>query len=616
MALAHWPGMTWPGLLWYRLLFGLAGRLRHPRAAVHLRESRRALRLHYHALGGDPGCDVAAGAGVRGTLMGDAAYGGQDLLAWLDHDRMHLPARINRFPDRALNRELYFWLAAWFALDRAPRIDPDGALNDGSDGKPDDEPSAGPEDRAPRDGRSHEEALSAGLRHLFRGLATSARVLERFPALSSRYERLCAAELAQRQDALPALGDHATQPAHRLEAAIRYALGAAKPPDDAWLVAVIDGARHGTCPAPPPRWRRLPVPFLPVFLWGASRPEGAGLRLRWLRRRARRRARGTRRSLARPRFEPDRRTDSTPGPRLGATFQEERLYPEWDHERRLYRPDWCRVTEPVADAVESTALDAEVFVLARRVRHQFEILREVRSWTRGLESGEDPDLEAFVDAFADRRGRGVSNPRLYRRRESRRRDLAVAVLLDASRSTAAWVGEHRAIEVARQSMVVLAEALTAAGDEFALYGFASDSRLRVRCHRLKGFDERYDDDARRRLAALGPRDYTRMGAAIRHVGARLRECVRTRKLMLVLTDGRPHDPTDGYEGRHALEDTRRALRELRVHGVHCFGLTIDRHGRAWLPFLFGPGHYAVFSRPEALPAVLPRLYARITESGG
>ena len=86
-------------------------------------------------------------------------------------------------------------------------------------------------------------------------------------------------------------------------------------------------------------------------------------------------------------------------------------------------------------------------------------------------------------------------------------------------------------------------------------------------------------------------------------------------MMLVITDGHPHDPTDGYEGRHALEDTRRALRELRADGVHCVGLTIDRRGRSWLPHLFGPGHYSVFSRPDALPAVPPRLYARITGLG-
>lgn len=567
----------WPTVAWYHLLTGLAGRLRHPRAAVRLAAHRRALGLHYHGLGGDPNRGVAEETGADRVPAG-GTHRGNDLLAWLDRDQVHLPERIDRFPDPALNRELYFWLAAFFALDRAP---------------------------------AGEDALPAGLQHLFRGLATSERVLERYPALAPRYRRMCTEELAQRRDAMPALGDDADRPVHQIEAGIRYVLGAARPPDDPWLLDSIEQARRGTCPVPPARWRRFPIPFLPVFLWGCPRAEAPGLRLRWLKRRTRRRAQGSIRTLASPRFEP-----RMPGlPPADTEARGESLYPEWDYRRGAYRARWCRVTEQVPHAAAHADFGPDVAVLARRVRRRFEALREVRAWTRGLESGDELDLEAFVDSVADRRNHGRPSPRLYRRREVRLRDIAVAVLLDMSRSTAAWIGEQRVIEVARQSMAVLAEALSAAGDEFALYGFASDSRLRVRCHRLKSFDERYEDGVRRRLRALEPGDYTRMGAAVRHVGRRLRERTRVRKLMLVITDGRPHDPTDRYEGRYALEDTRRALAELRVRGVHCVGLTVDRRGRSWLPHLFGPGHYTVFSRPGALPAVLPRLYARMTGLG-
>ncbi len=565
----------WLAVLRCRLLTGLAGRLRHPGAAVRLAAHHRALGLHYHGLGGDPDRGVAEEAGPGGVRAG-GTHRGNDLLAWLDRDQMHLPRRIDRFPDPALNRELYFWLAAFFALDRA------------------------------LDG---EDALPAGLQHLFRGIATSTRVLERYPALAPRYRRLCAEELAQRRDAMPALGDDAGRPVHQIEAGIRHVLGAARPPDDPWLLTSIGQARRGTCPAAPPaRWRRLPLPFLPVFLWGCPRSEASGLRLRWLKRRTRRRAQGSIRALADPRFEP-RLPGGSPA---DAQARGGALYPEWDWRRGAYRARWCRVTEQAPHPAAHADLGPDVAVLVRRVRRRFEALREVRAWTRGLENGDELDLEAFVDAAAERRNHGRRSTRLYRRREAGRRDLAVAVLLDMSRSTAAWVGEHRVIEVARQSMAVLAEALAATGDEFALYGFASDSRHRVRCHRLKGFGERYEDGVRRRLQALEPGDYTRMGAAVRHAGRGLCERPRARKLMLVITDGRPHDPTDGYQGRYALEDTRRALLELRVRGAHCVGLTVDRRGRSWLPYLFGPGHYAVFSRPEALPAVLPRLYARIT----
>lgn len=560
---------------WYRALTGLAGRLRHPQAAVRLNACRRGVSLHYHSLGGDLSRRVAADAGARGLLVG-TTHAAMDLWAWLDRDQVHLPLLINRFPAEELNRELYYWLAAFLASDR---------------------PLAGGQN------------LPAGVRHLLRGIATSTRVLAQYPALAGRYARLCASELEQRQSALPKLGQQSPRPVHQLEAAFRHALGAKEPPSDPWLrQAMEEVALSGDLTATLPGWHREYVPFLPVLLWGRPSAEVPGLRLRWLKRRVRRRPRGWKKSLTAPRFDPQLRSQ----PPLGASAEGEHLCPEWDYQRRVYRRDWCRVTERTPSRAKRAAKDPLLEALARRVRRQFEALRQVAVWNRYLESGDELDVDAFVDSVGDARRLGVRSSRLYRRREDRLRDLAVAVLVDVSRSTAAWIGEHRVIEVARQSMIVLAEALVAVGDDFALYGFASDSRLRVRCDRLKTFDEAYDQRVRNRLWALESGDYTRMGAAIRHVGRRLQERASAQKLMLVLSDGRPHDPTDRYEGKYALEDTRRAVQELRIGGVHCFGLTIDQHGRDYLPHLFGPGHYAVFSQPQSLPSVLPRLYARIT----
>ncbi len=564
----------WFTVAWYRALTGLAGRLRHPHAEVRLDACRRGVSLHYHSLGGDLSRSVAADAGAGG-LLAATTHAGMDLWAWLDRDQLHLPLLINRFPTEELNRELYYWLAAFLALDR---------------------PLGGGQE------------MTAGVRHLLRGIATSSRVLGQYPTLGARYGRLCASELEQRESALPKLGRQSARPVHQLEAAFRHALGAARLPGDPWLCEAMETARNGVVPATPPRWRAEHVPFLPVLLWGRPGAEIPGLRVRWLKRRTRRRPRGWKKSLVAPRFDPRQGPERPSGAPAGG----EHLYPEWDYQRRAYRRDWCRVTEKTPPGAKRTDRDPVLDALARRVRRQFEALRQVTVWNRYLESGDELDVDAFVDSVGDARRLGLRSSRLYRRREDRRRDLSVAVLVDVSRSTAAWVGEHRVIEVARQSMIVLAEALVAVGDDFALYGFASDSRLRVRCDRLKAFGEPYDQRVRGGVRALEPADYTRMGAAVRHVGSRLQRRASAQKVMLVITDGRPHDPTDRYEGKYALEDTRRALEELRVCGVHCFGLTIDQRGRDYLPYLFGPGHYAVFSQPQSLPSVLPRLYARIT----
>ncbi|NIO39295.1 MAG: hypothetical protein GTO41_03290, partial [Burkholderiales bacterium] len=173
------------------------------------------------------------------------------------------------------------------------------------------------------------------------------------------------------------------------------------------------------------------------------------MRLRWLKRKMRRRARGRQKPLSSARFDPEQQPQSP----TGKSARGEYLYREWDYRRCAYQMDWCKVSEQVPQykTDKRLAFDANINVLARQVRRQFEALRQVSGWNRYLESGDEVDIDAFVDAFGDKRGYGLRTSDLYRSRISRWRDLSVAVLLDVSRSTQAWVGEHRVIEIARQS---------------------------------------------------------------------------------------------------------------------------------------------------------------------
>ena len=53
----------------------------------------------------------------------------------------------------------------------------------------------------------------------------------------------------------------------------------------------------------------------------------------------------------------------------------------------------------------------------------------------------------------------------------------------------------------------------------------------------------------------------------------------TRRLLLVITDGKPND-LDHYEGRHGIEDSRKAVMEARRSGHSVFGITIDQRAEA------------------------------------
>ena len=110
---------------------------------------------------------------------------------------------------------------------------------------------------------------------------------------------------------------------------------------------------------------------------------------------------------------------------------------------------------------------------------------------------------------------------------------------------------------------------------------------------VKDFDEELSPKVIRRIQALKPGQYTRMGAAVRHIHAQLAERPQRHRLMLILTDGKPND-TDHYEGRYGIEDTRMAIREAREAGTRVFGVTVDEHARDYFPYIFGRGAYAIF----------------------
>ena len=169
------------------------------------------------------------------------------------------------------------------------------------------------------------------------------------------------------------------------------------------------------------------------------------------------------------------------------------------------------------------------------------------------------------------------------------------------------------IDVIRDSLFLFAESLGATGDRFGMLGFSSRRRDPVRVHTLKGFEEDYGAAVRGRIDAIRPGYYTRMGAAIRYATDLLANQPAGRRLLLLLSDGKPND-LDRYEGRYGIEDTRHAVQQARHLGLTPFCVTIDERGNDYLPHLFGSGGYVVIRRPSELPRRLPLLYARLTGS--
>ena len=338
-------------------------------------------------------------------------------------------------------------------------------------------------------------------------------------------------------------------------------------------------------------------------------------------------------------------------------------YDEWDHELAGYRRRWCHLRERTIEPPPAGTSGADVssgrFVdvtrhhhadLLWRVRRQFELLKpEEFRRVRRLIEGEELDLDRVVESHVDRRAGRPPDGAVYMSRRRQHRDVAAAFLLDMSASTDAeapvdepeapagktpepeYVGVfddfdwpdnpqplppgRRVIDIEKESLVLMADALETLGDDYAIYGFSGFGRKEVEFFVAKEFDDDLDREAEDRIAAMEPKRSTRMGPAIRHAAAKLAEREAKVKVLLILSDGYPQDfdyGSDRASRVYGIRDTMVALRETERQGISTFCITVDPAGHDYLREMCPERRYLVIDEIAALPSQLPKVYRGLT----
>lgn len=284
-------------------------------------------------------------------------------------------------------------------------------------------------------------------------------------------------------------------------------------------------------------------------------------------------------------------------------------YNEWDYRRAGYRADWCSLTEktlhPIRSGFVAGTLEKYQSQL-KKLRRQFEMLRTRDRFVRRCRHGDDIDLDALIEALGDSRAGLPPSDRLFVQLLRDERDIAAMFLVDMSNSTEGWVGV-----AVKEALVLLAEALEVVGDRYGISGFSGMRRSRSELFHIKHLDEPYDAEVQGRIAAIGPKEYTRIGPPIRHLTKKLLKTQSNVRLLLVISDGKPED-YDDYKGRYAIEDTRKALLEARGCGVYSFCITIDKSAHDYLAHMFGRGNYIFVDEVPSLPAKMTEMYRLLT----
>lgn len=613
------------GKLWHRLVTSSASK-HYPQEKVLLKDVSKRIGIFFRALGGDGGMKVGVSAATenfsqRNWLQRLAGTEQKVELGWRDVDALYLPSSIDLFPSKKLNQSLYFWLAALASM-------------------------------AEHESEKNDHWIEKNQRACL-------KVLQKYPGLHKSYETLVQAQLQIRPNEKSLRPEQWQQ-----ELLIRQALlkpGSVElslqqkqrtvenlPAVYLWLQAVrpsiaavqaaqddaTEQAADGEVVVPEEqrhyKAEQVEMPdgdnglvldrFENIFSWAEyikvdrttdenddlSSAEETANDLDQLSV-----ARDNKATAKRIRFDLDLPSFEEDDEPLGEGI----LLPEWDYRKQQMIEDHCCLQPMIAVNAQPLELPSHLRASARHIRQQFEALLPQRVWHRGQPEGSELDLNAYVDfKVAHMQGQPANDLGLFKDFRGGLRDLDCLLLADLSLSTDAAVSEKaRVIDVIRDSLMLFSEALSATGDGLAMYGFSSRYRQHVRLHSLKTFNDPYNGSTRRRIAAIKPGFYTRIGAAIRHATDILEKRKASQRILLLLTDGKPND-LDLYEGRYGVEDTRMAIIEARQKGLMPFCVTIDPQAGSYLPYMFGHRGYVQIKKPQELPKKLPLLYAKLTSN--
>ena len=291
------------------------------------------------------------------------------------------------------------------------------------------------------------------------------------------------------------------------------------------------------------------------------------------------------------------------------------FYKEWDTHISDYKLDWCQVRQRITRDDPNTFV-AEVNERLRGIilliRKQFMKLKpETFRKYKAQPIGDALDIDALVRALTDMRSGAAMSENVYIRRDKRIRDVSVFFLVDLSGSTDEVINGRRVIDIQKEAMAIMAEALEALGDPYAIYGFSTEGRFRVDMFTVKDFNETYDETIQYRLGNMRPNGLTRMGTVVRHATYKIEQMNSAIKLLVILTDGRPYDMEYGNL-EYAISDTKKAIQEARSKNIHPFIITSDQKGSDYLQMISPQTECIILPKVELLPTLLPALYRRLT----
>lgn len=289
-------------------------------------------------------------------------------------------------------------------------------------------------------------------------------------------------------------------------------------------------------------------------------------------------------------------------------------YNEWDFSKRRYKENYCKVypkkqlKTDVNYYKNTISKNSSTLISLRKILIN---LNNKMQQQKRQTQGEEFDIDAITDLYVDVHSKKTPSDKIYLSNRKKEKDLSILLLLDISLSSDSYAAGNRVIDVEKEVSILFGEILNEFNIDFSIDSFYSKTRNFSTYLTIKDFDENWSA-AKHKIGAIEPSGYTRIGAALRHAGARLDARKNKSKWIILISDGKPND-YDKYEGKYGINDVKQALRELNQRNINSYALAIEAQAKYYLPQMFGQNHYQILTTPSELLQSMVKLYEKIKQ---
>ena len=287
-------------------------------------------------------------------------------------------------------------------------------------------------------------------------------------------------------------------------------------------------------------------------------------------------------------------------------------YNEWDFSKRIYKENFCKVYPKSQQKTDPNYYKKTIAKNASTLLGLRKMLTNVNNKMQQQKrqtQGDEFDIDAITDLYIDVHSKRTPSENIYISNRKKEKDLSILILLDISLSSDGYAAGNRVIDVEKEVSILFGEILNEFNIDFSIDSFYSKTRNFSTYLTVKDFDENWNI-AKHKIGAIEPNGYTRIGAALRHAGARLDKRSTKNKWVILISDGKPND-YDKYEGKYGVNDVKQALRELNNRNINSYALAIEAQAKYYLPQMFGQNHYQILTTPVELLRSLVQLYEKI-----